>query len=58
MLYLFPYPAQWLRLSYEKFFAHIQGRRCEGLVFAVSSMGRCNAILNHGGRCHETKNSD
>ncbi len=26
----------------------------EGLV---SSMGRCNAILDQGGRCHETKNS-
>ncbi len=25
---------------------------------AVSSTGRCNAILNQGGRCHETKNSD
>lgn len=24
----------------------------------VSSMGRCNAILNQGGRCYETKNSD
>ena len=24
----------------------------------VSSTGRCNAILNQGGCCHETKNSD
>ena len=30
----------------------------QGLLFAVSSTGRCNAILNQGGRCHETKNSD
>lgn len=28
------------------------------LIFTVSSMGRCNAILNQGGRCYETKNSD
>ena len=27
-------------------------------LLAVSSMGRCNAILNQGGRCYETKNSD
>ncbi|WP_256204667.1 LysR family transcriptional regulator, partial [Klebsiella grimontii] len=27
------------------------------LLLGVSSMGRCNAILNQGGRCYETKNS-
>lgn len=27
------------------------------LFFTVSSTGRCNAILNPGGRCHETKNA-
>lgn len=26
-------------------------------LFAVSSTGRCNAILNQGGRCYETKNA-
>ena len=26
-------------------------------LLAVSSTGRCNAILDQGGRCHETKNS-
>ena len=34
---------------------HCEFNRC--LLCAVSSTGRCNAILNQGGRCHETKNS-
>lgn len=29
----------------------------ERLQFAVSSTGRCNAILDRGGRYHETKNA-
>lgn len=27
------------------------------LLLTVSSTSRCNAILNQGGRCHETKNA-
>jgi len=27
------------------------------LILAVSSTGRCNAILNQGRRCYETKNA-